>query len=255
MPPYKWICLSKVETSTHPHFSHIVLDCSQYNQHQQSSESDICYGSLGVPWNWGNRLKNKEFTMLKLILSTKHFKNEMGTGAGCVPQLFLWWLLGTHRSAIGHFFLSPKQQFQKSLRKLTRPSYLLVSKAANNRCSKRREPHTLSLPRLPLGLHATSGPFVWHEWRFANDKIRMFYRLSQSLFPVSAGCVAHLRSLKASLAPSALTQSTCSKSSCRVVYRIYKWIAKKPEKLEILFTSFQARSVYQINYNLVEQQK
>ena len=69
-------CLSKVETSTHPHFSHIVLDCSQYNQHQQSSESDICYGSLGVPWNWGNRLKNKGFTMLKLILSTNTLKTR-----------------------------------------------------------------------------------------------------------------------------------------------------------------------------------
>ena len=54
-----------METTTHPHFSHIVLDCSQYNQHQQSSQSDICYGSLGVPWDWGNRLKNKGFTILK----------------------------------------------------------------------------------------------------------------------------------------------------------------------------------------------
>ena len=31
---------------------------------------------------------------------------------------------------------------------------------------------------LPLGFHAKSGPFVWHERRFANVKIRLFYRLS-----------------------------------------------------------------------------
>ena len=70
---------------------------------------------------------------------------------------------------------------------------------------------------LPLGFHAKSGPFVWHERRFANVKIRLFYRLSQSSFPVSAGYIARFRSLRAFLAPSALTQSTCSKSSCFTV--------------------------------------
>ena len=43
----------------------------------------------------------------------------------CVPQLFLGSLLGTRRSAIGQFFRCPKQRSQKSLRKLTRPSFLL----------------------------------------------------------------------------------------------------------------------------------
>ena len=37
-----------------------------------------------------------------------------------VPQLFLGWLLGTRRSAIGQFFSVPSK-FQKSLRKSTRP--------------------------------------------------------------------------------------------------------------------------------------
>ena len=54
----------------------------------------------------------------------------------CVPQLFVRSLLGTRRSmrlsAIGQFFLSPWQQSQNSLRRLTRPSSL--SKVTNWFC-------------------------------------------------------------------------------------------------------------------------
>ena len=50
----------------------------------------------------------------------------------CAPQLFLESLLGTRRSAIGWiFYPCPKWQSQTSLRKLTRPSFPLVSKVAN----------------------------------------------------------------------------------------------------------------------------
>ena len=35
---------------------------------------------------------------------------------------------------------------------------------------------------LPLGFHAKSGPFVWHERCFAKARIRLFYRLSKARF-------------------------------------------------------------------------
>ena len=44
----------------------------------------------------------------------------------CIPQLIMGSLLGTHRLAIGQFFPSSRKQSQKSLQKLTRPSFLLV---------------------------------------------------------------------------------------------------------------------------------
>ena len=48
-----------------------------------------------------------------------------------IPQLFLGSLLGTRRSAIGQFFPSPQKQSQKSLQKLTRPSFFLVGLCRN----------------------------------------------------------------------------------------------------------------------------
>ena len=51
-------------------------------------------------------------------------RNEKGLGPKFFPQVLLGSLLGTRWSAIGQFV----SQSQKSLRKLTQPSFFLVAK-------------------------------------------------------------------------------------------------------------------------------
>ena len=66
----------------------------------------------------------------KLCLITtctiRHYRNEKGNWAEMRPAI------GARRSAIGQFFSFSSSQSHKSLRKLTRPSSLLVSKVTNN---------------------------------------------------------------------------------------------------------------------------
>ena len=58
-------------------------------------------------------------------------KTSRVLGPKCVPQMFLGWLQGTCRSAIGQFFPVLSNSSRSLCEKLTRPS-LLICKVANS---------------------------------------------------------------------------------------------------------------------------
>ena len=65
------------------------------------------------------------------LKTIRHFKSECGTGAELRPEIVSWIVTDDAPvSLLANLFLVPSN-FQRSLRKSTRPSFLLVSEVAN----------------------------------------------------------------------------------------------------------------------------